>query len=187
MADIGRRIRAARKDAGLSQEALARRADISLNVVGKIETSVIKDPHYSTLLAVAEALDMSVGELLQEEPVPLGEAAEAQQERQAVELLHEVESKARTLADMDRGELMRLERERNLELATQAYIAQHSILRDDAIQVRERPELATPERREARRRADKAVADLSAVLDGIEGVAATKGKVSPLDTRRRAG
>lgn len=66
MEEIARRIRAARKDAGFSQEGLARRANLSLNAVAKIETSVIKDPHYSTLESIAEGLGISVSELLEE-------------------------------------------------------------------------------------------------------------------------
>jgi transcriptional regulator with XRE-family HTH domain len=63
---IGKRIRSARKDAGLSQEALARMANMSLNGMASIERGEIVDPHISTLAAIADALDVSVGELLEE-------------------------------------------------------------------------------------------------------------------------
>lgn len=71
--EIGRNVRSKRRDLGLSQEAVARRADISLNVVGRIETGVITDPHYSTLSSIAEALGVSVAELM-EEAAPAGKA-----------------------------------------------------------------------------------------------------------------
>ncbi len=64
--DIGSRIRVERKAAGLSQEALARRADMSLNGLAQLERGGRTDPHYSTLEKLAGALDMSVGELVEE-------------------------------------------------------------------------------------------------------------------------
>ena len=67
------RIRDARKTRGMSQEALARGAGVSLSLINQIERGVIADPHYSTLAGIADALGMSVGELLGE-PVPLDEA-----------------------------------------------------------------------------------------------------------------
>ncbi len=73
---ISRRIKAARKAAGLSQEELARRAGMSLKGMGDIERGDIADPHYSSLSKIAGGLGVSVGELLGE-PVPLGEAPEA--------------------------------------------------------------------------------------------------------------
>ncbi len=71
--ELRERIKTARKALGLSQEALARRADVSLSLINQIERGVVVDPHYSTLVSVAEALSMSVGELLGD-PVPLGDA-----------------------------------------------------------------------------------------------------------------
>jgi transcriptional regulator with XRE-family HTH domain len=65
--DIGKRIRAERKAAGLSQEQLARRSDVPLNRVARIETGVVVDPHISTLHRIASGLDMTVSELLQED------------------------------------------------------------------------------------------------------------------------
>ena len=74
---IGNRIKAARKAAGLSQEELARRADLSLNGFADIEREIIKDPHYSSLRKIADALGVPIGKLLEAEPVPLAEAPEA--------------------------------------------------------------------------------------------------------------
>ncbi len=63
---IGSRIKTARKVARISQEELARRAGMSLKGVGDIERGDIEDPHYSSLSKIADALGMSVGELLGE-------------------------------------------------------------------------------------------------------------------------
>jgi transcriptional regulator with XRE-family HTH domain len=73
MSGIGRRIRIARKQAGLSQEALARRADMSLNGMASIERGEIADPHISTLTRIADALGVPVHQIL-EDPVPTGKA-----------------------------------------------------------------------------------------------------------------
>ncbi len=71
--DIGSRVRAERKSRKLSQEALARRAGVTLNAISQLERGVSNDPHYSTLVGIAEALGVSVGELV-EEPVLAGKA-----------------------------------------------------------------------------------------------------------------
>ncbi len=71
---IGVRIRDVRKGFNLSQEALARRAGVSLSLINQIERGVITDPHYSTLTSIAGALGLTVAELLEESAVPLGEA-----------------------------------------------------------------------------------------------------------------
>ncbi len=65
--DIGKRVRAAREAREMTQEELARRAGVPLNRVGRIETGVVTDPHYSTLFRLAGGLGLSMGELLEEE------------------------------------------------------------------------------------------------------------------------
>ncbi len=67
---FGNRVREARKQARLSQEALARIARMSLPGVAKIEQGGVSDPHYSTLGKLAGALNVSVGELMGEPPAP---------------------------------------------------------------------------------------------------------------------
>jgi transcriptional regulator with XRE-family HTH domain len=64
--DLAERVRGRRKVLGFSQEALAHRADLSLNLVNKIERGVILDPHISTLVALADALEVSVVDLVGE-------------------------------------------------------------------------------------------------------------------------
>jgi len=75
--DIGKRVRDAREARELTQEELARRAGVPLNRVGRIETGAVTDPHYSTLSRIADGLGVSVGELLEEEPVLSGPKAKA--------------------------------------------------------------------------------------------------------------
>jgi transcriptional regulator with XRE-family HTH domain len=64
--NLGKNMKATRKAQGLSQEAVARRADLSLNVVAKIELGLIGNPHYATLAGIADALDLTVAELVGE-------------------------------------------------------------------------------------------------------------------------
>jgi transcriptional regulator with XRE-family HTH domain len=73
MSDIGKRVRARRKELNLTQEALARRADVSHNLINRIERGETRDPHVSTLAVIADALGVPVSELL-EEAVPLAQA-----------------------------------------------------------------------------------------------------------------
>lgn len=72
MDNIGERVRAKRQALDLTQEALARRAEVSLNLINRVERGETRDPHISTLSSIAEALGVSVAELLAEEPVLAG-------------------------------------------------------------------------------------------------------------------
>ncbi len=65
--NLGQRVRDARKARDLSQEALAREAGVSLNLVNKLERGVVTDPHYSTLSGLAHALELSVEDLVRGE------------------------------------------------------------------------------------------------------------------------
>ncbi|OGF71745.1 MAG: hypothetical protein A3C80_02065 [Candidatus Ryanbacteria bacterium RIFCSPHIGHO2_02_FULL_45_43] len=64
MADIADNVRKARKKAGLSQDKLAREADVAYNTVVKIESGENKNPTIETLRNIAKALDVSVDELI---------------------------------------------------------------------------------------------------------------------------
>lgn len=70
---IGKRIKRVRGAVGLSQQALAQAADVSMNGIARLEQDSIKDPHLSQLRKIAAALGVSVGELV-EEPVLAGKA-----------------------------------------------------------------------------------------------------------------
>ena len=62
---IGSRVRATRKEkTALSQEGLARKANISLNLINRLERGTVNDPHISTLIRISEALDVPVEYLL---------------------------------------------------------------------------------------------------------------------------
>lgn len=61
-ANPGDRIREIRTQAGISQEALARRAGLSLRTVARIEAG--EDTKVQTLAAIADALGVAVSDLL---------------------------------------------------------------------------------------------------------------------------
>ena len=65
---LSERLRKLRKEQGLSQEAVARRADIGLRAYGELERGIAKDPHLTTLEGIASALGTTVAELVGEEP-----------------------------------------------------------------------------------------------------------------------
>ena len=60
---LGRRIAAARLDAGLTQERLAERSGIDRSTIQRIELAQ-NDPRFSHLLLIAHALNLHVTELL---------------------------------------------------------------------------------------------------------------------------
>lgn len=92
---------------GMTQEALARRADTSLNLVNRVERGETRDPHITTLAALANALEVSVSALVEEpELVGKAEASEGEEAPKALpntieELLESraVESRWFTLPD----------------------------------------------------------------------------------------
>src|SRR5262245_58332257 len=63
-AAIGERLKQLRGDAGLSQREVAASAGLSLSVVFKIEQGVIPDPRIETLVALADALDIALDDLI---------------------------------------------------------------------------------------------------------------------------
>ena len=66
MTQLGLRARAIREQRGESQEAIARRADISVATYGRIENGH-NSPSLDTLVSIAAALEVTVDQLL--EPV----------------------------------------------------------------------------------------------------------------------
>jgi len=63
---IGDNLRRLRKKKGISQEKLARRADISLNTLTKIESGFAKKPTIQTVVKLAKALEVSLDELVKD-------------------------------------------------------------------------------------------------------------------------
>lgn len=64
MTNIADNVRKARKKAGLSQDKLAREADVAYNTVVKIESGENKNPTIETLRGIAKALNVSVDDLI---------------------------------------------------------------------------------------------------------------------------
>jgi transcriptional regulator with XRE-family HTH domain len=61
---LSQRIKRLREAAGLSQQEVATRGDLSLSLVAKLEQGKKADPRASTLLALARALEVRPGDLL---------------------------------------------------------------------------------------------------------------------------
>ena len=61
---LAQNIRKLRKQKGLSQEKLARLADISNATLVKIEAGVAKEPTITTVTKIADALSVSIDGLL---------------------------------------------------------------------------------------------------------------------------
>ena len=64
MANIADNVRKARKKTGLSQDKLAREADVAYNTIVKIESGENKNPTIETLRSIAMALKISVDQLI---------------------------------------------------------------------------------------------------------------------------
>jgi transcriptional regulator with XRE-family HTH domain len=71
---FGKRLKELRMEAGMTQEALARAADVSNGTVAKLEHVEGMDPSWSTVQKLAKALGVEVTAFLQEpEPEPARE------------------------------------------------------------------------------------------------------------------
>jgi transcriptional regulator with XRE-family HTH domain len=74
----GKRLLQLRTRAGLTQVQLANKAGLNVMVASRIEREVVADPPESTLRKLAEALNVTVDDLLAEpepQPQPNGEPA----------------------------------------------------------------------------------------------------------------
>lgn len=61
---LSARIKSLREVTGLSQQEIAERGDLSVSLVGKLEQGKKADPRASTILALAGALGVKPGQLL---------------------------------------------------------------------------------------------------------------------------
>ena len=61
---LAKNIRKLRKEKGLSQDDLARKANIPFTTLTKIETGVIKKPSVFVVAKIAKSLDITVDDLL---------------------------------------------------------------------------------------------------------------------------
>ncbi len=64
MSNITKNLRKLRKAKGLSQEKLARLADVANNTIIKIEAGKNQNPTLDTLKKIAEALEASIDDLI---------------------------------------------------------------------------------------------------------------------------
>lgn len=67
---LGKQLQNARSKAGLTQQALCQRAEISYSTLAKIERGAIKAPSIFTIQRIADVLGMSLDELLGRQPTP---------------------------------------------------------------------------------------------------------------------
>src|SRR4051794_5725454 len=74
---LSQRIKQLREAAGLSQQEVATRGDLSMSLVAKLEQGKKADPRASTLLALARALEVRPGVLLEDLFPPGDEDGEA--------------------------------------------------------------------------------------------------------------
>lgn len=61
--NLGLKIKKLRKEQGLSQDELARKADIPYTTLTKIEIGVIKNPSFDSVSKIAEALGITLDDL----------------------------------------------------------------------------------------------------------------------------
>lgn len=61
---LGKKIKKLRIGLGLSQDELARKADVPYTTLTKIETGVIKKPSVYVVAKIAKALDISIEDLI---------------------------------------------------------------------------------------------------------------------------
>lgn len=71
---LGQRLQEARKAAGLTQQELCQRADLSYSTLAKIERGAIKSPSIFTIQNVAQVLGVGLDALLGGGPVPVAAA-----------------------------------------------------------------------------------------------------------------
>ncbi len=62
--NIGDKIKRIRNKKGLTQDALARKADIPYTTLTKIESNVIKKPTIQTVAKIAKGLGVSIDDLI---------------------------------------------------------------------------------------------------------------------------
>lgn len=61
---IGDNVKKIRKEKGLTQDNLARKANIPYTTLTKLESNVVKKPSVQTVAKIAKALDVSMEELI---------------------------------------------------------------------------------------------------------------------------
>lgn len=64
MSNIGKNIKKFRKEKNISQDRLSKLADVSLNLIVKLELDNNQNPTIETLQKIAKALDVSIEDLI---------------------------------------------------------------------------------------------------------------------------
>jgi transcriptional regulator with XRE-family HTH domain len=64
--DIGKRIKHRRKERDMTQDALAKNADIPYTTLAKIEAGLVMNPRMDTLIKIAAQLEITIDELINE-------------------------------------------------------------------------------------------------------------------------
>lgn len=62
---LARNIKKYRKEAGLSQDKLSKKADVTLHTITKIELGATLDPRILTVKRIADALEYKIDDLLE--------------------------------------------------------------------------------------------------------------------------
>ena len=62
---IGKNIKRLRKEQGISQDRLSKLADLSLNTIVTVESGANENPTIDTLTKIANALGVSINDLVQ--------------------------------------------------------------------------------------------------------------------------
>lgn len=104
---VGRRVREARRERGLSQEGLADRSNLSVNMVGYIERG-IRAPSLETIERLGTALDVEPASLLQFHPRDVVEESRARALKEIEGILREappdyIRIVSRFLKDLKKG------------------------------------------------------------------------------------
>lgn len=62
--DIGKNIQRIRKEKGLTQDELARKADMPYATLAKIESGMVRNPTINTIIKLAVALNVTLDQLI---------------------------------------------------------------------------------------------------------------------------
>ena len=63
--NVGARIKYWRHKIGITQDGLAKRANIPLSTISKIESGVVNKPTIQTIMSIAKGLDISIDDLME--------------------------------------------------------------------------------------------------------------------------
>lgn len=64
--DISERIKYWRKEKGMTQDSLAKKADVPYTTLAKIESKIVTNPRMDTLIKIAKGLGVNIEDLIRE-------------------------------------------------------------------------------------------------------------------------